>query len=100
MPEVDSPNSPAIAPRLTHRITNLAPLPLMGFGVAILSAVLLVLSFPDFNLWPLAWCALVPLLIVITASRSGWRTFFLGWAFGTLFFYGSCYWLTYSMIHT
>jgi apolipoprotein N-acyltransferase len=24
----------------------------------------------------------------------------LGWLFGTVFFYGSCYWLTYSMIHT
>ena len=23
----------------------------------------------------------------------------LGWAAGTAFFYGSCYWLTYSMIH-
>jgi len=23
----------------------------------------------------------------------------LGWAAGTVFFYGSCYWLTYSMIH-
>jgi len=23
----------------------------------------------------------------------------LGWIFGTVFFYGSCYWLTYSMIH-
>src|SRR5687767_14540876 len=27
------------------------------------------------------------------------RAFLLGWAAGTIFFYGSCYWLTYSMIH-
>src|SRR5689334_11196911 len=27
------------------------------------------------------------------------RAFLLGWAAGTAFFYGSCYWLTYSMIH-
>src|SRR3982751_668656 len=28
-------------------------------GLATLSAILLILSFPDFNLWPLAWVALV-----------------------------------------
>src|SRR6185295_13633761 len=28
------------------------------------------------------------------------RSFLSGWLFGTVFFYGSCYWLTYSMIHT
>ncbi|MEP6740855.1 MAG: hypothetical protein ABJB61_00040, partial [bacterium] len=61
---------------------------------------MLILSFPDFDLWPLAWCALVPLLLVIAINRGRWRPFFLGWVFGTVFFYGSCYWLTYSMIHT
>jgi len=73
---------------------------LIDFGAVTLSAVLLVLSFPDFNLWPLAWCALAPLLVVIAINKGRWRPFFLGWVFGTVFFYGSCYWLTYSMIHT
>ena len=73
---------------------------LIDFGAVTLSAVLLILSFPDFNLWPLAWCALVPLLLVVAVNRGRWRPFFLGWVFGTVFFYGSCYWLTYSMIHT
>lgn len=72
----------------------------VDFGAATLSAVLLILSFPDFSLWPLAWCALVPLLSVLAINQGRWRPFFLGWVFGTVFFYGSCYWLTYSMIHT
>jgi len=73
---------------------------ILDFSVATLSAVLLILSFPDFNLWPLAWCALVPLLVLLATNRGRWRPFFLGWVFGTVFFYGSCYWVTYSMIHT
>ena len=68
-------------------------------GVAAVSAVLLVLSFPDFNFSPLAWIALVPLLLVIGRKPQPGRCFLLGWLFGSIFFYGSCYWITYSMIH-
>ena len=31
-------------------------------------------------------------------AADAWRAFLLGWITGTLFFYGSCYWLTYAMI--
>jgi apolipoprotein N-acyltransferase len=67
-------------------------------GVSLVSAFLLILSFPNFDLWPLAWLSLVPLLLMV-ARETPWRSFYLGWLFGTAFFYGSCYWLTYSMIH-
>ncbi|HKP48274.1 MAG TPA: apolipoprotein N-acyltransferase [Pyrinomonadaceae bacterium] len=73
---------------------------LIDYGGALLSSLLLILAFPSFELWSLAWFALSPLLIVCIANRRRWRPFFLGWLFGTVFFYGSCYWLTYSMIHT
>jgi len=63
------------------------------------SAALLILSFPDFNLWPLAWVGLVPLLVVVARSPRPSRAFLLGLLFGSVFFYGSCHWLTYSMIH-
>src|SRR5882672_2061848 len=68
-------------------------------SVATLSAGLLILSFPDFNLWPLAWIGLVPFLLLIARRPQAWRCSLLGWVCGSVFFYGSCYWLTYSMIH-
>ncbi len=67
-------------------------------GFAILSALLLVVSFPDFNLWPLAWIALAPLFVAVARKPQTGRSFLLGWLTGTLYFYGSCYWLTYSPI--
>src|SRR5688572_27801691 len=67
-------------------------------ALALLSAVLLILAFPNFEVWPLAWVALVPLLLVASRNHT-WPTFFAGWIFGIIFFYCTCYWLTYSMIN-
>ena len=72
---------------------------LIEWAAAILSSVLLILSFPNFEFAPLAWVGLVPLLMAIARRPSPLSAFFLGWLSGTVFFYGSCYWLTYSMIH-
>ena len=69
------------------------------WAAAGLSALLLVLSFPDFDFSFLVWIALVPLIVVIARRPSPGRAFLLGWATGSVFFYASCYWLTYSMIH-
>ena len=69
------------------------------WAAAALTAILLILSFPNFELSFLAWIALVPLLLVIARYPAPLSAFLLGWAAGTVFFYGSCYWLTYSMIH-
>ena len=68
-------------------------------GGALASSLLLILSFPNFDLSFLAWVGLIPLLIVIARRPAPVRAFLLGWVAGTVFFYGSCYWLTYSMIH-
>ena len=81
------------------RVRSAAP-SLADCGVALVSSALLIISFPDFNLAPLAWIALVPLLMIVARNPEPWRCFSLGWIFGTAFFYGSCYWLTYSMVHT
>ena len=64
-----------------------------------MTALLLILAFPDFEFSFLAWIALVPLIVVIAQRPAPFSAFLLGWASGTGFFYGSCYWLTYSMIH-
>ena len=68
-------------------------------GVALLASILLIVSFPDLNLFPLAWIALVPLLLVVARRPRPVPCFCLGWLFGSVFFFGSCHWLTYSIIH-
>jgi len=69
------------------------------WGAAAASTLLLIFAFPNFELYPLAWIALVPLLAVIARRPSPLPAFILGWATGSVFFYVTCYWLTYSMIH-
>ncbi|HEY2963491.1 MAG TPA: apolipoprotein N-acyltransferase, partial [Pyrinomonadaceae bacterium] len=69
------------------------------WAAAAATAILLILSFPDFEFSSLAWLALVPLMLVVAQRPSPVTAFILGWFAGTVFFYGSCYWLTYSMIH-
>lgn len=66
--------------------------------LALFSATLLVLSFPNFDFWFLAWLSLVPLFVLLARTPSGRVAFLLGWLWGVIFFYGTCYWLTYSMI--
>lgn len=102
-------------------------------ALALLAAGLLILSFPDFEYWFLAWFALVPLMwaveretslrrparskgtdgeVSVETEASGVsgspysvrasetiRIFLLGWLFGTAFFFGTCWWLTYAPIH-
>ncbi|MEO6050640.1 MAG: apolipoprotein N-acyltransferase [Pyrinomonadaceae bacterium] len=68
--------------------------------LAILAAVLLILAFPDFEYWLLAWFALVPLMLAVEREKASVvRSFFTGWIFGTAFFFGTCWWLTYAPIH-
>src|SRR5581483_6899276 len=88
--------------RSQHRIwkwvrTSVPTLPEICLVIG--SALLLVLSFPNFDLWFLAWIGLVPLLFVVAKSTTSRRAFVAGWLWGTVFFYGTCWWLTYPMIH-
>ncbi|MDD5044011.1 MAG: apolipoprotein N-acyltransferase [Candidatus Omnitrophica bacterium] len=59
-----------------------------------LSAILLILSFPSFNLWPLAWFAFLPLFSALRDKKA--LTRFL-WAYltGVIFFFGTMYWLVH-----
>jgi apolipoprotein N-acyltransferase len=67
--------------------------------LALLSAVLLVLAFPDFDLWWIAWFALVPLMLAVEREKDSMpRATIIGWIFGTSFFFGSCWWLTFAPI--
>ncbi|HEX8564368.1 MAG TPA: apolipoprotein N-acyltransferase [Pyrinomonadaceae bacterium] len=69
-------------------------------ALSLLSAILLILAFPDFEIRWLAWFAFVPLLIAIERNKdSATKSFWLGWLQGTVFFYGTCWWLTYAPIN-
>ena len=65
--------------------------------LAVVAAVLLILAFPDFEYWFLAWFALVPLMWAVEREKvSIFRSFVLGWIFGMFFFFGTCWWLTFA----
>jgi apolipoprotein N-acyltransferase len=67
--------------------------------LALISAILLILAFPDFDYWFLAWFAIVPLMWSVEREKeSTGRSFVIGWIFGTAFFFGTCWWLTYAPI--
>ena len=60
--------------------------------LTILSAVLLILSFPDFNFEFLAWIGFVPLFFAIETKRP-LEAFLISYFAGILFFLGTVYWL-------
>ncbi len=62
------------------------------------SGGLLVLGFPRFDFYPLAWISLVPLLIAIRGKHT--RTaFYLGLLTGFVYFAGTIYWIYHSMYY-
>jgi apolipoprotein N-acyltransferase len=60
--------------------------------LSILSGVLLVLIFPRFNIEPLAWVAMVPLLTAIR-EKSAIHSLLLGWITGGVYFFGLLRWV-------
>jgi len=65
---------------------------LTSIGLALLSGALVVVSIPKFDIWPLGWIALVPLLIAIH-RRSFWGAFFYGLITGYVANAGAFYWI-------
>ena len=58
-----------------------------------ISGILLILSFPSFNLFPLGWVSLIPLMIALQSTPS-WKSAFLhGYVTGAIFFLGLIYWI-------
>ena len=66
--------------------------------LSLLSGILLVLSFPDFDLEFLAWFALVPLFYSIE-GKGLWHSFRLGFLTGLIAFLGILYWIVVA-VHT
>ena len=63
-----------------------------GEALAALSGVLLALSFPKFGHWSLAWIALAPLLMAVTAAPTGRSAFRRGYVTGAVSSIGIVYW--------
>jgi apolipoprotein N-acyltransferase len=61
--------------------------------LALLSAALLILTFPQFNLAWLAPVALTPLLVALARERRWLRRLGLGWVAGFVYWFGVCYWI-------
>lgn len=72
-----------------------SPLP-RAAALAVLTGALLFLSFPTWELYPLAWIAFVPLFFAIQKQTLS-RAFFLGWIAGLVYFAGTLSWVTISM---
>ena len=66
--------------------------------LSLLSGILLVLSFPNFDLEFLAWFALVPLFYSLK-DKSLLNSFFLGYLTGFVSFLGILYWIVVA-VHT
>ncbi|MDP3730856.1 MAG: apolipoprotein N-acyltransferase [Candidatus Omnitrophota bacterium] len=61
---------------------------------AVVSALLLILSFPGFNFWILAWVAFIPLFFALE-NQKPLKAFLLSYLTGFLFFLGTIYWLAH-----
>ncbi|MBI5699605.1 apolipoprotein N-acyltransferase [Candidatus Saganbacteria bacterium] len=61
--------------------------------MSILSGILLALCFPKFNLWPLAFVALVPLLVEIQQKKTPREAAVSGFVFGLVFFGINLFWV-------
>lgn len=66
----------------------------------IVSALLLRLAFPRWNLYPFAALALAPFLWVVAHATSGKQAFFLGWVFGAVFYYVLLIWLNVLIVYS
>ncbi len=65
---------------------------------AFFSGILIVLSFPFFDFYPLAWVAFVPLFLSLWGKHPS-EAFSEGFFFGLISFFGSLYWIYHSINH-
>src|SRR5262249_39130186 len=79
----------------------------LDYALAILSGVLLTLSFPKFGHAAVGWAALLPLLLAIARASEishdhprprSFRIFSLGLITGLVYFSGTLYWLVDTMV--
>jgi len=65
-----------------------------GFLLSAFSSILLILSFPKFNIEILAWLGFVPLFFALKDKSKG-QAFLLSYLCGVIFWLGTIYWLVH-----
>jgi apolipoprotein N-acyltransferase len=70
---------------------------LLHTGLALFSALLLLLVFPKFDLHWLAPIALTPLLFALARMPLGWQRFAIGWAAGIFYWFFLCNWIQFVL---
>src|SRR5947207_14346883 len=77
------------------------PKPLLSASInhalALLSAVLLILIFPNWNLVWLAPFALTPLLLALSREPRPWHRFLLGYIAGIVYWFAICIWIQFVL---
>ncbi|HWC17335.1 MAG TPA: hypothetical protein VG498_09975, partial [Terriglobales bacterium] len=76
------------------------PSPRTGWLLALLSAILQILSFPSPGLYFLCWISLAPLLVVLIDRRYSpnlSRCVLLAYLCGVVWYGGTCYWIFHVM---
>jgi apolipoprotein N-acyltransferase len=69
----------------------------VNFALSALTAIFLILIFPNFNWTWLAPVALTPLLIACARESSWKRRFLCGWLAGFVFWFGVCNWIQFVL---
>ncbi|MEW6409197.1 MAG: apolipoprotein N-acyltransferase [Nitrospirota bacterium] len=65
-----------------------------SYITAVFTGICLIFIFPRFDISPLAWIALVPLIVSNLISKEINKTFLSGWIAGIVYFGGTVYWIT------
>jgi apolipoprotein N-acyltransferase len=88
---VGSDGAPAAAAELV-----VPPRRAVRAALAVASGLLLSAAFPSLDLEPLAWVALVPLLIAVRGLAPA-AAFGVGWIAGLTFYVATCYWVVHTI---
>lgn len=70
----------------------------IDYILPIISSVLLIFAFPNFNVWILAWFALIPLFLSLK-NKNLKQSFLLGLIFGFVAYLGFLKWIPFSIFH-
>lgn len=71
---------------------------ILTYSPAVVSGALLIFCFPTFDLYPLAWIALTPLLVSLW-DKNPLEAFSAGMLTGVFYFFGTTYWIYHSISH-